>query len=89
MGAFKGGAQQRAPKSAYQATAVSVGGGDQTLATAARGIYVGGAGNLVCRLTGDTADVTFTGLLAGNWYPFAIEIVRQTNTTITNSVLLF
>lgn len=67
--------------------AVAVTGSAQSLTVPARGIYVGGAGNLVCKLVGDTADVTFTGLLAGTIYPIAI--VSITSTTITNSLLLF
>lgn len=75
--------------SAIATVAVSVGGGDQTLTDVGRGIYVGGAGNLVCRLVGDSADSTFTGLTAGSYYPWAISIIRQTGTTITNSLILF
>lgn len=75
--------------SAQGSEPVSVGGGDQTLPRVSRGIYVGGDGNLVCRLIGDDADVTFTGLTAGTVYPFAVAIIRQTGTTITNSVVLF
>lgn len=69
-------------------TAVN-GGSDQTLTKAGRGIYVGGAGNLVCTLVGDTATTTFTGLLAGSWYPFAIKSITATSTTITNSLILY
>lgn len=76
-------------KPAVDALAVNYGGGDQTLAFPCRGIFVGGAGNLACRLVGASADVTFTGLSAGVVYPFAISIIRQTNSTITNSVVLF
>ena len=75
-------------ESAVDAVAISIGGGDQTLAIAARGVFVGGSGNLVCRLVGATADITFTGLSAGQFYPFAISIIRQTGTTITNGVAL-
>ncbi len=67
------------------AEAVSVGGGDQTLSPPCRAVYVGGDSNRACRLVGSTADVTFIGLKAGNVYPFAISIIRQSSTTITNS----
>lgn len=67
---------------------IDVSSADQTLATPARGIYVGVAGNLVCRLVGDSTDRTFTGLLAGSFYPFALSIVRKTSTTVTSCVAL-
>ena len=73
---------------AIDSVAISVGGGDQTLTVASRFIYVGGNGNLVCRLAGASADTTFTGLVAGNAYLFAVKIIRQTGTTITNSLAL-
>jgi hypothetical protein len=72
---------------ARDGTAISVGGGDQTLTQGSRSVYVGTAGNLVCRLVDSTADVTFTGLLAGQVYPFAIAIVRQTGTTAAGVLL--
>ena len=74
---------------AVRAQAIDVSGGDQTLETACRGVYIGTGGNLVCRLSGDNADRTFTGLLAGATYPFQVKIIRQTNTTIANSLALF
>lgn len=69
-------------------TAVN-GGSDQALTKSCRAVYVGGAGNLVCRLVGDTADVTLTGLLAGTVYPFAVASITATGTTITNSTVLY
>lgn len=75
-------------ESAREAVAVSVGGGDQVLANAARGVYVSVAGNIVCRLVDDTIDSTFANLAAGTVYPLSIAIVRQTGTTAT-AVLLF
>jgi|SRR6185312_1426770 len=67
--------------------AISVGGGDQKLANAARGVYVSGAGNLVCRLVDATADSTFSNLSAGVLYPFQVSIVRQAGTTVTGNIL--
>jgi hypothetical protein len=75
-------------ESARDATAISVGGGDQTLSVAARGVYIGTAGNLVVRLVDATADTTFSNLSAGSYYPFAIAIVRQTGTTAAGVLLL-
>lgn len=64
-------------------------GSAQTLARPARGIYVGGDGNLVCRLVNDTTDRTFTNLVAGTVYPFAVATITASGTTITNSIALF
>lgn len=98
MGAFAGRVQGRAPRSAYSSKVVTAvnGGSNQSFTEAdgvtplsCRAIYVGGAGNLVCRLEGDSADVTFTGLVAGQIYPLAVVSVTATGTTITNSVALF
>lgn len=75
-------------ESARGATAISVGGGDQTLTSPSRGLYISGAGTLAVRFVDDTADVTLTGLAAGVWYPFAIRIVRQAGATATGFLLL-
>ena len=75
-------------ESARSSAAINVGGGDQVLNVCARGVYIGTAGNLVVRLADDTADATFSNLVAGAWYPFVIAIVRQTGTTAAG-VLLF
>jgi hypothetical protein len=82
------GAGQFDNKSAKQAVAISVGSGDQTISPPARGIWVGGAGNLVVRLLNDANDTTFTGVTAGTWLPIMVSIVRQTGTTVTNAVAL-
>jgi hypothetical protein len=75
-------------ESARSGTAISIGGGDQVLTVCTRALYVGGGGNLVCRLADDTADITLTGLVAGVVYPIAIALVRATGTTATG-ILLF
>ena len=75
-------------ESARDAVAISVGGGDQTFANASRGVYITTAGNIACRFVDGTQDVTITGLLAGQVYPFALAIIRQTNTTAAGFVLL-
>ena len=55
------------------------------LATVARAIYVGGAGNLeVVTLAGTT--VNFTGLGSGTTLACSVRRVRATNTTATNIV---
>ncbi len=67
--------------------AIDYSGGNQVLATNARGLYVGGAGNLVLVMI-DGTTVTFTGLLVGTTYEFAFKQINQTGSTATNCVAL-
>ncbi len=53
-----------------------------------RGLYIGGAGNVVVILADDTASVTFTGVLAGSVLPIRVKRVLSTNTTATAIVAL-
>jgi hypothetical protein len=50
-----------------------------------RAIYIGGAGNVVVRITGE-ASVTFQGLAAGTILPIRCDRVLATGTTATNLV---
>jgi hypothetical protein len=52
-------------------------------------IYVGGAGNITCRLVDSTADVLFTGLLAGTVLDVQATHVRATGTTATALVAMY
>ena len=54
-----------------------------------KALYVGGAGNLVCRLVDDSADVTFVGVVAGSILPVRVSHVRSTSTTATSIVALY
>jgi hypothetical protein len=79
-------------KPVTRSVAVDYSGGDQNLGAGlgpCQGIYVGGAGNLVCRLQNDSADTTFTGLLVGHVYHFAVAVIRQSGSSITNSRVLY
>jgi hypothetical protein len=51
------------------------------------GIYVGGAGDAVLIQQGNA--VTYTGLLAGSYYPFECTRINSTSTTATNIVALY
>lgn len=53
-----------------------------------RGVYVGGAGNVVC-VKEDGTTVTFTGALAGVVYPIRCKRINSTSTTATSLVALF
>jgi len=44
-------------------------------------ILVGSAGTLACRFRGDDADVTLTGLQAGEVYPFQLKYIRVSGTS--------
>lgn len=73
---------------ARAAIAINYGGGDQTLTNYSRGVYITTSGTLVVRLADDTADATFSGLLAGQWYPLCISIIRQTSSTAAGLLLM-
>ena len=53
-----------------------------------RGIYVGGAGDVVAVLPGGST-VTFVGALAGSVLPIAAKRVNSTSTTATDLVALY
>jgi hypothetical protein len=59
------------------------------LAVVARGIYVGGDGNLVVLGLEDTVAVTFVGLKAGATIVGNIKQVLSTDTTATNLVAMW
>jgi len=54
-----------------------------------RALYVGGAGNVVVRLSGDTANVTLVGVVAGTILPIRAILVAATSTTATNIIGLY
>lgn len=58
------------------------------LATPARALWVGGAGNVSVIANNDTAAVTIVGVAAGTLLPIMASRVRATNTTATSIVAL-
>lgn len=68
---------------------------DNTAIAVCRGLYVGGAGNLVVKMA-DVVDptaagntVTFTGVPAGTLLPISVKCVNNTSTTATSIVALY
>lgn len=59
-----------------------------SLGETARGLYVGGAGNVVL-ITGAGRAVTFTDVPAGTILPIRFTRVNSTSTTATNMVAMF
>lgn len=62
---------------------------DSTDLTGARGVYVGGGGDLALTAVGDSAAVTFVGVIAGTIIPVRVSRVMSTNTTATNIVAIY
>ena len=59
------------------------------LTTAAKALYVGGAGNVKVDMQGDGSAVTFTGVTAGTVLPIMVSRVYSTDTTATAIVALW
>lgn len=69
------------------AVTIDYSGGDQSLATNSRGIFVGGAGNLKVDFI-DGTTVTLTGLTAGSVYRLCVKKIYQTGSSATNCAAL-
>ena len=54
-----------------------------------KALYVGGTGNITCRLADDSADVLFTAVPVGTILPIRVTHVRATGTTATAIVNLY
>jgi hypothetical protein len=54
-----------------------------------RGLYIGGAGNIVVDMADGGSSIPFVGLLGGGVYPFQVTRIYATGTTATNIVALY
>jgi hypothetical protein len=54
-----------------------------------RGVWVGGAGDLVVIFAGDSVAVTLVGVPAGTLLPIRVKIIKSTSTTATSIVGLY
>jgi hypothetical protein len=52
-------------------------------------LYVGGAGALIVRMAGESADTTFAAVPAGTTLPIQVTHVRSTGTVATSIVALY
>lgn len=60
-----------------------------SLSNVSKGLYVGGAGDITCRLVDDASDVVFVGVPAGAILPIRVTHVRVSGTTATSIVNLY
>lgn len=72
---------------ALRAEAITLVGNSTDLTDPARAIYVGKKGDLKVTLVGGV-DMTFSGLLAGQVYPFGVTKVWSGGTTATSLIAL-
>ncbi|MEM6907166.1 MAG: hypothetical protein AAF494_00685 [Pseudomonadota bacterium] len=56
------------------------------LSNVTKALYVGGAGDILLRAVGGSADVTLANVPAGSIVPVRVKAVRETGTTATNIV---
>jgi hypothetical protein len=68
--------------------AVAVTPSDATIIPVTRALYIGTGGNLVVRMAGTQADVTFANVAQGI-FPIQVDMVYSTSTTASNIVALY
>ena len=78
-------ADATAPAHGAQAVTAS----DSTVLPGTRALWVGGAGNVAVKMSGNEATVTFVGVAAGTILPIQVTKVMATNTTATSIVALW
>lgn len=59
------------------------------LSQAARALYIGVGGNIVCVMQGDGAAVTFSNVKSGSILPISVLRVNATNTTASSILALY
>jgi hypothetical protein len=74
---------------AENAVAVTAHDTDPTGAKYCRGLYIGGAGDVVVTMLGEGTDVVFKAVPAGTILPIRVERVDGTNTTATDIVAIY
>jgi hypothetical protein len=88
MAQFTGTPHQDITRPATKAAAITPHDSNELAGGHCRAIYVGGAGNVVVIMAGDSASVTFTGVPAGTILPICARIVT-TSSTATSMVALY
>jgi hypothetical protein len=88
MAARAGESNQDVNAGIKRAIAVDYSGGDVSLVSITRGVYLGTAGNLAVVFADqpDSASVILTNLAAGIWHPMQIQKVLQTGSTASLGV---
>lgn len=82
-------ARQSAESSAHNSKAVTPSDSAEVADYYPKGVYVGGAGNIVGQLVGDTTDTTFTAVPAGTFLPVSFRLIKATGTTATSMVVVW
>jgi hypothetical protein len=71
---------------ATKAVVINVAAADQALSPPSNGIHISTAGNLVCRFSEDSADVTLP-VAANTFYPYSLKAIRMTGTTAAGFII--
>lgn len=67
----------------FSAAAITPGDATDLTTSGIRSVYVGGAGNITCRLLNDAADVVFSAVPVGTVLRICPSFIRATGTTAT------
>lgn len=75
-------------KAGTSSEAIDVSAADWTASGKVRAVYVGGTGTIVGRLSGDSADSTWTDVPAGDFLR-EFSVIRTSGTTATGLVAVY
>ena len=53
------------------------------------GVYVGGAGTVICDMAGGTTSIMFAGVPVGTFLPIAVTKVYKSGTTATSILFMY